>query len=54
MTLNKDSSQKCVLFQILAKLPKLQFGCEEKSTEKEGGLARINAIEHEWVEDWFT
>jgi len=27
---------------------------KEKSTEKERGLARISAIEHEWAEDWFT
>jgi len=27
---------------------------KEKSTKKEGGLARTNAIENDWSEDWFT
>ena len=41
-------------FLNISKTTEAASWVKEKSTEKEGGLARISAIEHEWAEDWFA
>ena len=41
-------------FLNISKTTKAAIWFKEKSTEKERGVARNSAIEHDWVEDWFT